>query len=346
MRAVSILTAGLAASFASTACGNGDDSFIPAPLAKVSAGKDASPGVDATAAADAETADAEPFDAGTEASGEGGDEPAVPPVRSLVRLANWSADSPAVDFCLAPHGSGTFQGPLLAARTASMGDGGPVGALPFPQATPYLLVDPAQYDARVVAAGSADCATSITDGALSALSSGGLMTIALVGAANPQNGEASLEILGFTDELKSSLAGALAIRVINAHVDLAKGVEVGLLNPLLTPFTSGAIPFGSASVAPSVTNSDSNGYVVQIPLVNQIVAARAAAPTLLGAPMHTIVAQAPNISLAPGNTVTFVVVDSKGQPGPDGGSVLGQLLECVDTAGTASLVGACKAISP
>ena len=43
--------------------------------------------------------------------------------------------------------------------------------------------------------------------------------------------------------------------------------------------------------------------------------------------------------------MTFVVVGSGGQLGADGGLELGQILECVDNAGTAGLVGACKVIS-
>src|SRR5580698_4427991 len=59
-------------------------------------------GGDATAAADAQ------------GGGEGvvTSAPSTTPTLAGVRLANWSADSPPVDFCLAPHGTTDFQGPL------------------------------------------------------------------------------------------------------------------------------------------------------------------------------------------------------------------------------------------
>ncbi len=45
------------------------------------------------------------------------------PTQSLLRFANWSPDAPAADFCIAPHGTTAFQGPLLASRAAQFGAG-------------------------------------------------------------------------------------------------------------------------------------------------------------------------------------------------------------------------------
>jgi hypothetical protein len=64
---------------------------------------------------------------------------------------------------------------------------------------------------------------------------------------------------------------------------------------------------------------------------------------LLGAPADTTVASAQDISLPKGNSVTFVVV---GATEPDeAGTAYGQILECIDNAGTAGLEGTCNIIS-
>jgi hypothetical protein len=36
------------------------------------------------------------------------------PTAATVRLANWSPDAPGLDFCIAPHGTGAWSGPVLA----------------------------------------------------------------------------------------------------------------------------------------------------------------------------------------------------------------------------------------
>jgi hypothetical protein len=338
MRAVSLfiacLTAG--AAFGAAACGNGDDASSP-PVATVvaEAGADASKSPDATTAPDAAT------DSGT-AIAPDAPLPALT-TRALLRMANWSADSPAVDFCMAPHGTAAFQGPVLGTDAASIDDAGidaGSGTLPFPQISAYLLVDPGQYDIRVVAGGAVDCSTGIVQDAtnLPALAPGGLETVALLGANNPQPGELPLKVVGFTDELKNTLMDALLIRVINADVDVPQ-VQVGELDMYFTPFTAAVSPGSSSAVVDHM--ADSNGYVTVIPFTGETIAARAVVTTLFDAGPQTILATAQNISLANGLTVTFVVVGPSGQPG--GGSA--QLLECVDTAAGAALQGSCTAIS-
>ena len=188
MRAVSFLKVGIAAavSCGAAACGNGDDTSSPPPppLPAVDAGIDASKGLDATSAED----------------GEGSDRPPTRPAgwtgrgrRPLSRCCAWPTGRPMrlrFDFCLARHGTGAFEGPILAANAASIDDAGVVdagsGSLAFPQVTAYLLLDPAQYDARVVAAGSVNCSTGIADATnLPALASGGLETLALSAPRTP-----------------------------------------------------------------------------------------------------------------------------------------------------------------
>jgi Domain of unknown function (DUF4397) len=342
MRAVSFLMVGVvaAASCGATACGNGDDtSSPPPPMPAADAGVDASKGLDATAGPDAGD-----DGASLEAAPDAAD--VSVPIRALLRVANWSADAPPVDFCLAKHGTSVFDGPILAANAGSIDDAGVLdagsGSLAFPQASAYLLLDPGQYDARIVAAGSVNCATGIADAtSLPVLASGSLHTIALVGAVSPQHGEPKLAIVGFVDELKNSIQGALLIRVINAAADLPKA-EVGTFDVYFTPFLS-PVSFGASSVGDPM--ADPNGYISELPIVDQTIAARASVATLLGASAHTIVAQAPDMTLSLGASVTFVVIGANGQVTSDGGSASSELLECVDSAGTVGLEGSCQVVS-
>src|SRR5678815_3700585 len=71
-----------------------------------------------------------------------------------VRVAHLSPDAPAVDFCLAPHGTASFTGPILAKNGHATG-------LTYGNVTKYFDVQAIQYDVRIVAPGSADCATSL-----------------------------------------------------------------------------------------------------------------------------------------------------------------------------------------
>ena len=71
-----------------------------------------------------------------------------------VRVAHLSPDAPSVDFCLAPHGTAEFAGPILATS------GGPTG-LAYGSVTKYFAVAANQYDVRLVAPGAASCATAL-----------------------------------------------------------------------------------------------------------------------------------------------------------------------------------------
>ena len=79
---------------------------------------------------------------------------APPSGNARVRVAHLSSDAPAVDFCLAPHGTETFTGPILATNGHATG-------LTYGNVTKYFDVEAIQYDVRIVAPGSADCATSL-----------------------------------------------------------------------------------------------------------------------------------------------------------------------------------------
>jgi hypothetical protein len=323
MRASLHFTAITAALLGIAACGNGDDSLAPVPVQ--AAGKDASLASDATA----QGADA------TEEPGAGRD--AAVPVRALVRFANWAAGAPAVDFCLAPRGTGAFGRPIIAAEAEAVDEGGVIeagpGALAFPGSTAYFLVDPGQYDVRLVTAGSFDCSAPITGDATNvALASGGLQTVALIGSPAATGTATALKIVGFVDETMGPLQGALLFRVINAATSVPD-VDVGTVSSTLV---FSAILFGVVYGTSSAGNpmADPNGYANVSGMGLQTVAARR-----IGDSGVAIVATAPNISLLAGSSLTFVAVDDPNQAGG------ARLVECLDGAGVAGIQGACHDVS-
>jgi hypothetical protein len=122
------------------------------------------------------------------------------PAPGGVRFANLSPDGPPVDFCIAQHGTGLFQGPMLANLTTALAEGGMVSfaGLNFPQVSAYALVPPGLYDARVIVNG-ADCSVSglVDQPATLTVGIGGFGTIALLGHAQPAG---QLKLLGLQDD--------------------------------------------------------------------------------------------------------------------------------------------------
>src|SRR5262249_53347108 len=78
----------------------------------------------------------------------------VPSGSAHVRVAHVPRGPPAVDFCVAAHGTGTWAGPIL------NGAGRAAGLL-YGNATKYFDLDAERYDVRIVAPGSAECTQSL-----------------------------------------------------------------------------------------------------------------------------------------------------------------------------------------
>lgn len=139
-----------------------------------------------------------------------------------IRVAHLSPDAPAVDFCIASAGTGEFAGPVLA------GAGG-IAGLSYSKVTKYLDVAPDQYDVRLVARGSKDCATSlgglpdITD--LPALAEGTTATLAATGLLS--HGEVEpFAIKAYLDDAEVA-DGQAKLRFIHASPG-TPNVDVGL----------------------------------------------------------------------------------------------------------------------
>lgn len=171
-------------------------------------------GDDAAADAPSEGSAEASLDASAEASTEGDDAGLYPfPVVAGVRLAVWSTQPlPAVDFCLAPHGTTAFLGPMLYQEVAALGglpdsgddDAGIVAGLVYPQVSSYASVPPGQYDLRVVAAGSPNCPAGVLPDVtnLPALPRDGTLTVALL---DKTAGGSGFTMTSFVDDVSSSI---------------------------------------------------------------------------------------------------------------------------------------------
>jgi hypothetical protein len=326
---------------AAVACGSGGSSTSPSDAGDattsetglsdvVDASGDGSQVVDDAGNGEAGSlsADAEPeFDAGPYI----GSMPA-PVTSALLRLANWSPDSPSADFCIAPHGTTAFQGPFVAAiAAATQSDAGEAGVA-FPLVSAYALVAPGTYDFRIVVAGAASCAVGIhPDTALSPLAAGGAATVAMMGVVTPTAGIPKLRVVPFADDL-SAAAGTAAIRVINASPGMPQAdVGTGTLasKKFLAIFRN--VSFGMTGQPPGGWIPflvDANGYNANQPISNTVLSAHLSGATSDGAQTSS------PTSIAVADVVTIVVVGGTSGVSPS-------LVECFDTAGIADTLSDC-----
>jgi hypothetical protein len=322
-----VMSAG--AGLGTVACGSGDDNVVPVPVV---ASGDASVSDGTASAKDATTAMADG------ASANATPPPSAP--TAFLRVANWSPDSPAIDFCVAPHGTGAFVGPIVA--TLASTDAGS-DDLAFPSVSAYASVPAAtQYDARVVVAGAGSCAVGILPDAtpLPALATNAFATIALVGEAHPTGGDAALQVVGFLDDALTQTN--LTLRAVNA---VPSWPQADLTLNAVTVFSG--VGFGAASTkaeaqaavaadasAPSV---DSNGYLTLSAPVNGTIGAvlHGSTQAASDAAEQASVASASAVSAVAGAALTIAIVG-----GTSSGIPLA-LVECVDNGGTAGSLSNC-----
>jgi len=266
---------------------------------------------------------------------------------ALVRFANWSPDAPAVDFCLALHGTTAFTGPVVAAIGTSVDAGGtglafPLVGNPVSAVSAYFPVTPGLYDVRVVVAMATSCGVPVIPDVttLPALTAGNFATMALVGENVPSGGDQPLQIVSFPDDAVSE-DPLLHIKFINGapvwpQVDFGTGTVAGAM-PNFTPIFI-HVPFGHAASAAkndpplpeaSLPTVDGNGY-------REFFASTFSNATLsvhqLGLTQEVATT---HVSSMPGLLLTIALVGGTSAGAPP------ELLECVDNAGTAGALANC-----
>lgn len=230
-----------------------------------------------------------------------------------VRVAHLSPGAPAVDFCLAPAGSGEFAGPVL-------GGAGALEGLSYGNVTRYLDVDAMAYDVRLVAPGSKDCTTSlgglpdITD--LPELPAGASATIAAEGHVV---GTVPFAVKAYLDD--SAVAfGKIKLRFIHASPG-TPNVNVGL--------------GGGAAFTPVFTDvayAAANPYLETTPIQHGELSARLTGTATDAISVKPARFEAGTIATA------FAIGDAINPHAPL------DVLLCIDNAATTGLLSECKSV--
>ncbi|HEY1694423.1 MAG TPA: DUF4397 domain-containing protein [Polyangiaceae bacterium] len=284
-------------------------------------------------------------DGADDAGGDATDEDAAP-TQAFVRIAQASPDAPSLDVCVAPHGSGSFEGPLLAQLAVSLaGDAGaPADAaapgLAYAQVSAYVALDPGAYDVRVVAAGN-PCASlpllpDRTD--LPALAAGTYATLLLAGETATGDAGAPIGLTALFDDATLPGGGAL-LRAVNAApeeplLDFGLG-EAATWLPVLTNVGFGA---ASAQTAPGEGSVDANGYVPADPTApgGQAFSARVSSSDA-----GTNFASAGSVAIDLGAIATLVAIGRAGDAAHPPA-----LLVCIDDAPAGGLLADCSVATP
>ncbi len=245
------------ASSSSTSAPDATSSAASNPDAASSAA--ASPDASSSASSSDASSDAASSDAGSAAT----DAAAA----ALVRVAHLSPDAPAVDFCIAAHGTTSFSGPVLKGASLTAG-------LSYPSVTQYLPVPAGQYDVRLVAPNAADCHTSLAGLAdfksLPALPAGASVTIAAEGDVAADAG-VPFGLTAYVDDTTAP-AGKASLRFVHASPGTPP-VDVGTGAGATFTAVFSDVAFGA--VAAAAGPIDANGYLQTAPLTGVELSARA-----------------------------------------------------------------------
>lgn len=285
------------------------------------------------AGADAPSEAASSDDGGGTDAGGGDDADGAVANPAYLRLAAWSPDAMAVDFCLATHGSTSFQGPQLAQAFA---DAGATAGLTFPQVGAFFAVDPGQYDVRLVAAGATSCATGMGSDltSLPALAAGVYETVAAVGDVMKMGNDPGLSLVAFGDDSAVMNSQDGSLRFINAApsiaaADFGRGSVTG--GNFQTFFTNVAFASASSQADTDAGTVDSAGFMDVSPFGGGTLSAH---PTT-GGGNETV---GTGIVVNAGDLSTFVLVNGKT------GGAAPQLLQCYDSQADGMLTH-CKIVS-
>lgn len=320
---------------AMVACKGSSSSSFPADAAPVAL--DGSLVPDVRPAEVNEAGDAIGIEAAVEA--EAAPVEAAGPPQSFVRIANFTPDAPAVgfDFCLAPSGTTSWVGPLLAQDLppASLGQGGGPNGVQFAAVSAYFPVTPGQYDLQLVQAGATSCATGVTAvmNGVPALVANAYTTFATVGDVNPTGNDAALKVAVFADDTTVA-SGSASLRVINAIPSVA-AIDVGtgsLRNDDFTAiFTLVAFGAPGMSLADGGT-PDVNGYATLSPMSGALFSAHQSSVGTAD------LATATNVSLAAGSVTTMALISGRNSGPPP------QFLVCTDNAPAVGSESACRVV--
>ena len=184
------------------------------------------------------------------------------PGTGYLRVANLSPDLGDIDFCVAPTGTTTFTGPVMASTaggTAGLKFGGD-GSMAVSK---YFSYQEGNYDVRIVSKASGTCTTALVTASNVALGNGVYKLVAAVGA-NGFAGAAHATAV-FTDETTAA-SNRVNIRFVNAGLLALPGGTQTAMPALNIGFTVGGTYNGIftnvsyPSIGAAVAPVDANGY--------------------------------------------------------------------------------------
>ncbi|MGA7118736.1 MAG: DUF4397 domain-containing protein [Polyangiaceae bacterium] len=243
---------------------------------------------------------------------------------ALVRVAHLSPDAPAVDFCIAAHGTTSFSGPVLKGASLTAG-------ISYPSVTEYLPVPPGQYDVRLVAPNAADCSTSLAGlpdfKSLPALPANASVTIAAEGQVSADAG-VPFGLTAYVDDATAP-AGKASLRFVHASPGTPP-VDVGTSAGATFSAVFSDVAFGA--VAAAAGPIDANGYLQTAPLSDVELSARAH-----GAQTDVLVI--PSASLPAGAVATAFAIGKLGNT-----KTPLEVLLCVDNAAPTAGLSSCSQV--
>jgi hypothetical protein len=270
---------------------------------------------------------------------------------AFLRVAQFSADVPPSDFCVAAPSGSPFRGPLLGQLASAISPSGDAGAarassLSFGQVSAYFTVRAEAFDLRFVAPGAAGCDVSVPSAdsgpslEIDALPSPAERTFfTLLVLAAPGSANAGGSFVEIADDGALASGGA-AIRAVNAVAgagsqDFGFGSFDGGWQALFTN-----VPFGAVSreAGPAEGTTDSNGYLAVAPFAGHTLSARPGA----GATADADTAVGSNASLPLGGIASIFAIGAVGAA-PD--AAVAQL-DADATEADASDAGASNATAP
>jgi hypothetical protein len=242
------------------------------------------------------------------------------PERAHVRIAHLSPDTPAVDICLAPAGTGAFAKSLLKALGANDG-------LAYPQVTTYVDLPVGSYDVRIVHATASGCSIGAVPDSLGVGVHDGLTaTVAAIGDLDRSGAAARDPALGlavFVDDTAVT-SGRTKLRFIHASPG-TPAVDVGLGTGASFQKVFANVSFGGTAAA----YANDNGFVETAPITAPVAA------RLAGQPSDALVV--PSVSLDANSIGTAFAVG--GKTGASNHPL--QVLLCSDNAPANGLLAAC-----
>jgi hypothetical protein len=243
------------------------------------------------------------------------------PERARIRIAHLSPDTPAVDVCLAPEGTGAFGRPLLKSLGSASG-------LSYAQLTTYVDLPTGKYDVRIIHATATGCGTgAVPDTKSVGLHNGLVATVAAIGVLDPTGPAAANPGLQLAVYVDATTVGAANTKLRFVHASPGTpNVDVGILSGGIFTKIFANVAFGGIG-----TNAPLDTYgFIETGATTVTISARVANT-------HSDALVIPNVQLPQGSILTAFAIGGKTGAATNPLKVL----LCADNAPANGLLSSC-----